>query len=65
MCVEEGKSVEEAAAAGSDLAIVQKLYGWIENQEFKRKQAPPVLKVSSKAFGVGRRMAIAKRGYAD
>ncbi|MEZ4819269.1 MAG: NAD+ synthase [Bdellovibrionota bacterium] len=65
MCVEEGKSVEEAAAAGYDLAIVQKLYGWIENQEFKRKQAPPVLKVSSKAFGVGRRMAIAKRGYAD
>ncbi|MCB1198084.1 MAG: NAD+ synthase, partial [Deltaproteobacteria bacterium] len=30
MCVEEGKSVEEAAAAGYDLAIVQKLYGWIE-----------------------------------
>jgi len=33
----------------------------VERQEFKRRQAAPVLKVSPKAFGLGRRMPIAKR----
>ena len=32
----------------------------VERQQFKRAQAPPVLRVSAKAFGMGRRMAIAK-----
>jgi len=32
----------------------------IERQQFKRAQAPPILRVSAKAFGMGRRMAIAK-----
>ena len=32
----------------------------IEQQQFKRDQAPPILRVSAKAFGMGRRMAIAK-----
>lgn len=63
MCIEEQKSVSEVVASGFDQEIVEKLYQWIENQEFKRKQAPPIVKVSSKAFGVGRRMAVAKRGY--
>jgi NAD+ synthetase len=31
--------------------------------EFKRRQAPPALKISSKAFGIGRRMPIAKAGW--
>ena len=31
--------------------------------EFKRRQAPPSIKISSKAFGVGRRMPIAKAGW--
>ncbi|AEF85387.1 NAD+ synthetase [Treponema primitia ZAS-2] len=31
--------------------------------EFKRRQAPPVLKVSPRAFGMGRRMPIARRVY--
>jgi NAD+ synthase (glutamine-hydrolysing) len=42
--------------------------GWVrrtlealERQEFKRRQAAPVLKVSPKAFGGGRRMPVAKR----
>jgi NAD+ synthase (glutamine-hydrolysing) len=42
--------------------------GWVrqtletlERQEFKRRQGAPVLKVSPKAFGVGRRMPVAKR----
>jgi NAD+ synthase (glutamine-hydrolysing) len=42
--------------------------GWVratlelaEKQEFKRRQGAPVLKVSAKAFGMGRRMPVAKR----
>jgi len=31
--------------------------------EYKRKQAPPILRVSSKAFGIGRRVPIAKKWY--
>ena len=31
--------------------------------EYKRRQAPPVLKVSRKAFGTGRRMPIARKIY--
>jgi hypothetical protein len=33
----------------------------VDRNEYKRKQAPPVLKVTSRAFGFGRRMPIAAR----
>jgi NAD+ synthase (glutamine-hydrolysing) len=43
------------------------LSGWIiktvAHSEFKRRQAPPVLKVSKRAFGMGRRMPIAREVY--
>ena len=34
----------------------------LENSEFKRKQAPPILKISELAFGEGRRIPIARKG---
>lgn len=37
----------------------------VKNAEFKRKQAPPILRVSEKAFGVGRRFNIACGPYED
>jgi NAD+ synthase (glutamine-hydrolysing) len=40
---------------------VRDILKMVENQEFKRRQAAPVLKISGKAFGLGRRMPIAKR----
>ncbi len=40
---------------------VRDILRMVENQEFKRRQAAPVLKISGKAFGLGRRMPIAKR----
>lgn len=40
---------------------VRDILKMVENQEFKRRQAAPVLKITGKAFGLGRRMPIAKR----
>ncbi|MFA7236491.1 MAG: NAD+ synthase [Phycisphaeraceae bacterium] len=46
---------------GYDAATVQRIVGLIDRNEYKRKQAPPGLKVTGKAFGFGRRMPIAMR----
>jgi NAD+ synthase (glutamine-hydrolysing) len=35
----------------------------VEKAEYKRRQAPPVLKVSPKAFGTGRRIPIARKMF--
>ena len=48
-----------AAAHGFDPALVQKVVGMVERAEYKRQQAAPVLKVTSKSFGTGRRFPIA------
>ncbi|HZD45697.1 MAG TPA: NAD+ synthase [Acidobacteriaceae bacterium] len=44
---------------GLDLALVQKIVRLIEQSEYKRQQAAPVLKVTGKSFGGGRRFPIA------
>jgi NAD+ synthase (glutamine-hydrolysing) len=58
--VEEGLPVAEIAARGHDRATVERIVGMVERNEYKRSQAPPGIKVTSKAFGSGRRMPIAK-----
>lgn len=40
---------------------VKKVLSLVERNEYKRRQAAPVLKVSSKAFGIGRRLPVAKK----
>jgi NAD+ synthase (glutamine-hydrolysing) len=57
----ENKSAEEIAACGFDAALVRSVITMVEKAEYKRRQAPPVLKVSPKAFGTGRRIPIARR----
>jgi hypothetical protein len=47
-------------AAPSGRTWVREVIRKVEINEFKRRQAAPVLKVSSKAFGIGRRVPIAK-----
>ena len=59
--VERDESVSEIAAAGFDGATVARVLTMVDRSEFKRKQAAPVLKVTARAFGVGRRMPIAQR----
>lgn len=46
---------------GIDAAVVRQIVKLIDRNEYKRKQMPPGLKVTSRAFGVGRRMPIAQR----
>lgn len=51
------------AKAVGDRRVAETLLDRMDLSEFKRRQAPPCLKISSKAFGVGRRMPIAKAGW--
>ncbi len=60
--VEEYQSAEQIAATQDlELALVQKVIRLVEISEYKRQQAAPVLKVSKKSFGMGRRFPIAAR----
>ncbi len=59
--VVECRSVAAIIAAGFDEATVRRVVRLIDTSEYKRRQAAPGLKVTSKAFGVGRRIPIAQR----
>ena len=56
--IEMRKSPKEIIALGFDEALVKRVLNMVNSNEWKRIQAPPVLRVSSKAFGPGRRMPI-------
>ena len=51
----------EIVAAGFDRSVVEDIVHRIQMNEYKRQQAAPGLKVTSRAFGFGRRMPIAAR----
>lgn len=51
-------SVPEIVAEGLDKALVEKTIRMVNQNEYKRYQTPPILRVSSKAFGSGRRMPL-------
>jgi NAD+ synthase (glutamine-hydrolysing) len=59
--INENLGVDEIVARGFDAETVRWVIKIVARSEYKRKQAPPGLKVTSKAFGVGRRMPIAAR----
>jgi NAD+ synthetase len=60
--VEETKSAAEIiAATGYPEKTVRDIVRKIDLNEYKRKQAPPCLRVTSKAFGIGRRVPLAQR----
>jgi NAD+ synthase (glutamine-hydrolysing) len=56
--IEERKGPDEIIQAGYDEATVRRILKMVNMNEWKRLQAPPVLRVSTKAFGPGRRMPI-------
>ncbi len=58
--VEEEKSIAEIIEDGFDEATVVRVATLIDRSEYKRRQAAPGLKVTSRAFGFGRRMPIAQ-----
>jgi NAD+ synthase/NAD+ synthase (glutamine-hydrolysing) len=60
--VEDLKTVKQIAAERNlDKELVLRIVRLIERSEFKRQQAPPGLKVTEKAFGIGRRFPIAAK----
>ena len=59
------QSIKEIVAAGFDYDTICKIVKLVTRAEFKRKQAPPGLKVSDRAFGTGWRMPIASRRKLD
>ena len=59
--IELQKPAERIIGEGSDRETVYKVIRLINFNEYKRYQAPPVLRISSKAFGAGRRMPLVAR----
>lgn len=59
--VEEHKSPEQIIAAGYDPDLVTHVVRNVNRSEYKRQQAAQCLKVTSKAFGIGRRLPVAAR----
>jgi NAD+ synthase (glutamine-hydrolysing) len=59
----ENLSLGEITKRGWDQDLAARIIRATARAEFKRRQAPPVLKVSRRAFGMGRRMPIARVVY--
>ena len=59
--IELNLSPEEIIAKGFDRSTVLRTVKMVNTNEYKRFQAPPILRISSKAFGFGRRMPLVAR----
>ena len=59
--VVDGQDAESIIASGHDKETVDRIIRLINLNEYKRRQAAPGIKITSKAFGVGRRIPVAKR----
>ena len=56
--VEDDRSAEEIAALGFDPGTVARVIAMVDRSEYKRRQAPPGIKITPKAFGKDRRLPI-------
>jgi NAD+ synthase (glutamine-hydrolysing) len=61
MYVEEDRSVPEIVAAGYPEAVVRRVVKLVDGSEYKRRQAPPGVKITPRALGKDRRMPITNR----
>ena len=62
--IEENLTVQEITGKyGLKADLVQKTVHQLDRVEYKRQQAPPGLKVTTKAFGIGRRYPIAQKFF--
>lgn len=61
--IEERKGPQEIIALGFDETVVKRTLKMVNSNEWKRLQAPPVLRVSSKSFGFGRRLPIVAKYF--
>jgi len=56
--VESDRSVADLVAAGQDPAVTRRIVALVDGAEYKRRQSPPGLRVTTKAFGKDRRLPI-------
>jgi NAD+ synthase (glutamine-hydrolysing) len=63
--IEEQKSPAEIAAAGIDKQTAEHVIKMVDLNEYKRRQTPPGLRLSAKAFGIGRRLPIVQQWTAQ
>jgi NAD+ synthase (glutamine-hydrolysing) len=59
--IELDRSREELTRDGFDRAVVERALALVDRAEYKRRQAPPGIKISTRAFGRDRRMPITNR----
>ncbi len=59
--IERDRTVKEIAAAGYDRALVSRIGRMVDRNEYKRRQAPPGVKITRKGFGRDRRLPITNR----
>ena len=59
--VEEDRSPQEIVDRGFDPAVVTRVIRMVDHNEYKRRQAPPGVKITHRAFGKDRRMPITNR----
>jgi NAD+ synthase (glutamine-hydrolysing) len=60
-CIEEDKSAQQLIEAGLDEDTVKRISALVDRNEYKRRQSPPGVKITPKAFGKDRRMPITNR----
>ena len=56
--IEQQKALSDIIAEGMDRKLTERIIRMVNQNEYKRYQTPPILRISSKAFGVGRRMPL-------
>lgn len=59
--IEEDRSIGSIVAEGYDEAVVRRVCGLVDHNEYKRRQAAPGVKISVKAFGKDRRLPITSK----
>ena len=62
--IEDEASVEDVAGRGFDTEVVRRVWRMIDRAEYKRRQAPPGVKITRRAFGRDRRYPITN-GFTD
>ncbi len=61
--IEEGKDLQEIMQMGFPEPLVRRILLAIDRSEYKRRQAAPGLRITPKAYGIGRRMPIARGDF--
>ena len=61
MYIEEDQSKDSIVRLGFKKGLVDKIIGMVDRNEYKRRQGPPGIKITPKAFGKDRRMPITNK----